>query len=128
MPTSTIGYSSRSSTLAQPWKSTGRGCARRRESHIPRPPWWRRFQELGGERVVTGSDAHRVEQFLFGLPEVYQAIGRAGFRELSFRRGGDRVAVELPADLVSALVGAGDPGDARPGDHRPDDLVEGADA
>ncbi len=94
----------------------------------PAPAVVARFQELGGERVVAGSDAHRVEQFLFGLPDMYQVIGRAGFRELSFRRGGDRVAVELPADLVSALVGTGDPGEARPGDHRPDDLVEGADA
>ena len=73
----------------------------------PAPVVVARFRELGGERVVAGSDAHRVEQFAFGLAEAYRSIGRAGFRELSFRRGGDRVAVELSTELVETLLGAG---------------------
>ena len=72
----------------------------------PAPAVVARFRELGGERVVAGSDAHRVEQFAFGLAEAYRSIGRAGFRELSFRRGGDRVAVELSTELVETLLGA----------------------
>ena len=79
----------------------------------PAPVVVDRFRELGGERIVAGSDAHRVEQFAFGLSDVYRAIGRAGFRELAFRRGGrsgggsraDRVAVELSTELVGELVG-----------------------
>ncbi len=73
----------------------------------PAPAVVARFRELGGERVVAGSDAHRVEQFAFGLAEAYRSIGRAGFRELSFRRGRDRVAVELSTELVETLLGAG---------------------
>lgn len=73
----------------------------------PAPAVVARFRELGGERVVAGSDAHRIEQFAFGLAEAYRSIGRAGFRELSFRRGGGRVAVELSTELVETLLGAG---------------------
>ena len=79
----------------------------------PGPVVVERFRELGGERIVAGSDAHRIEQFAFGLPDVYRAIGEAGFRELTFRRGGtgthgrtaDRVAIELSRELVAELVG-----------------------
>ena len=79
----------------------------RQEAHepYPAPVVVARFRELGGERVVAGSDAHRVAQFAFGLADVYRSIGRAGFRELSFRRGGDRVAVELSTGLIGALLG-----------------------
>ncbi len=79
----------------------------RQAAHEPYPPpvVVARFRELGGERVVAGSDAHRVEQFAFGLADVYRSIGRAGFRALSFRRGGDRVAVELSTELIGALLG-----------------------
>ncbi len=81
----------------------------RQEPHEPYPPSTvvARFRELGGERVVAGSDAHRVEHFAFGLTDVYRAIGRAGFHALSFRRGDDRVAIELSTELVRALLGAG---------------------
>ncbi|MGC8634185.1 MAG: histidinol-phosphatase HisJ family protein [Candidatus Limnocylindrales bacterium] len=81
----------------------------------PAPVVVARFRELGGERVVAGSDAHRVDQFAFGMPEAYRSIGRAGFRELSFRRGGDRVAVELSTDLVGTLLDAGAGANSRPG-------------
>ena len=79
----------------------------------PAPVVVDRFRELGGRHVVAGSDAHRIEQFAFGLPDVYRAIGEAGFREVTFRRGGrggagrsaDRVAIELSRELVADLVG-----------------------
>ena len=71
----------------------------------PSPAVVDRFRELGGERIVAGSDAHRIEHFRFGLADVYRAIGTAGFRALSFRRGGDRVAVDLSMELVAELVG-----------------------
>ncbi len=79
----------------------------RQEPHepYPSPAVVARYRELGGERVVAGSDAHRVEHFAFGLADVYRSIGRAGFRALSFRRGGNQVAVELSTELVSALMG-----------------------
>jgi len=86
------------------------GLRQEADEPYPAPAVVARFRELGGERVVAGSDAHRVEQFSFGLPAMYRAIERAGFRELSFRRGGDRVAIELPTDLAAALASAGDPG------------------
>lgn len=62
-----------------------------------------RFRALGGERVVAGSDAHRLPSFGFGLIEAYRAIAGAGFRSLSFRRGGARVAVELSRELLGGL-------------------------
>jgi histidinol-phosphatase (PHP family) len=71
----------------------------------PAPAVVDRFRELGGARIVAGTDAHRVEHFRFGLADVYRAIGAAGFRALSFRRGGDRVAIDLSTELVAELVG-----------------------
>jgi len=62
-----------------------------------------RFRELGGGRVVAGSDAHRVPSFAMGLRGAYDAIGAAGFRALTFRRGGDAVAVEL-AERAAAVA------------------------
>jgi histidinol-phosphatase (PHP family) len=59
-----------------------------------------RFRALGGERVVAGSDAHRLASFGFGLLEAYRSITAAGYRSLSFRRGGGRVAVELSRELA----------------------------
>jgi histidinol-phosphatase (PHP family) len=54
------------------------------------------FRELGGAAVTTGSDAHRAETFAFGLEQGYRLLAEAGFEELAFRRGGDRVAVPIP--------------------------------
>ncbi|MFL5679558.1 MAG: histidinol-phosphatase HisJ family protein [Chloroflexota bacterium] len=56
-----------------------------------------RFRELGGERVTTGSDAHRPDTFAFGLDFGYRAAAKAGFRELTFRRGTERATVAIPA-------------------------------
>jgi histidinol-phosphatase (PHP family) len=82
------------------------------------------FGELGGTRVSAGSDAHRREALAFGLEEGYAALAEAGFEELAFRRGadrvGDRIAVAIPERLVSRSRGAG-----RPGAHDPD-AVPGA--
>jgi histidinol-phosphatase (PHP family) len=94
----------------------------------PAPVVVGRFRELGGERIVAGSDAHRIEHFAFGLPDVYRTIGRAGFRELAFRRGGGREAVELSTELVTALLGARGAGEGRLRDNPPDVRVEGDDA
>jgi histidinol-phosphatase (PHP family) len=55
------------------------------------------FRALGGERVVAGSDGHRQEWFAFRLDEAYRLIAEAGFEELAFRRGSDRVRIALPA-------------------------------
>jgi histidinol-phosphatase (PHP family) len=55
-----------------------------------------RFRALGGRRVTVGSDAHRADAFAFGLEEGYRILARAEFEELTFRRGGSRVAVALP--------------------------------
>jgi histidinol-phosphatase (PHP family) len=55
-----------------------------------------RFRELGGQRVTAGSDAHRSEWLAWGLDEGYRILARADFAELTFRRGGDPVAIALP--------------------------------
>ena len=56
----------------------------------------RRYQVLGGTAVSAGSDAHTKESFSSGLEEGYRVAAAAGFGDLAFRRGGDRVAVALP--------------------------------
>jgi histidinol-phosphatase (PHP family) len=54
-----------------------------------------RYRELGGRAVTVGSDAHRAEAFAWGLADGYRIAASAGFSTLAFRRGGDRVEVEL---------------------------------
>jgi histidinol-phosphatase (PHP family) len=56
----------------------------------------KRYRELGGERVVVGSDAHSRASFAARLDESYRHLTAAGFDALSFRRGADRVRVEIP--------------------------------
>ena len=60
-----------------------------------------RFRALGGRNVTVGSDAHRADAFAFGLEEGYRILARAEFEELTFRRGGSRVAVALPQRIPS---------------------------
>ena len=55
-----------------------------------------RYRELGGRHVTIGSDAHRTEWFAYGLAQAYGHAADAGFEALSFRRGGERVAVAMP--------------------------------
>jgi histidinol-phosphatase (PHP family) len=63
-------------------------------------PWAvARFRELGGERVVAGSDAHRSDWFAWGLEAGYRVLSEAGFLQLAFRRGGDPVNIELPTRI-----------------------------
>jgi histidinol-phosphatase (PHP family) len=66
-----------------------------------------RFREMGGRAVTVGSDAHRAEQFAWALADGYQHAASAGFGALSFRRGGERVAVAIPA---TARAGPNGPG------------------
>ncbi len=59
------------------------------------------YRELGGERITIGSDAHRIGHFAFGLGRGYQIADRAGFRSVTFRRGEERVEIELPRERVA---------------------------
>ncbi len=60
-------------------------------------PWaLARYRELGGVHAVTGSDAHRADWFAWGLADGYRALTEAGFPSLAFRRGMDRVLIDLP--------------------------------
>jgi histidinol-phosphatase (PHP family) len=54
-----------------------------------------RFRELGGERVVVGSDAHRINAFAWGIEDGYDHVRAAGFDALTFRRGEATVSVPL---------------------------------
>jgi histidinol-phosphatase (PHP family) len=64
-----------------------------------------RYRSLGGRLVTAGSDAHTADSFAGGLEEGYRSAAAAGFRELAFRRGGDRVAIPIP-DLSGARTGS----------------------
>jgi histidinol-phosphatase (PHP family) len=59
-----------------------------------------RYREMGGERVTVGSDSHRIQHFAYGLGEGYRIVARSGFRALAFRRGDERVEIELPREAV----------------------------
>ena len=63
----------------------------------PGPVVVARFRELGGERLSSGSDAHRADSFAHGLEIGYRVVAGAGFEHLAFRRGGEPVAIALPA-------------------------------
>ncbi|HUS62314.1 MAG TPA: histidinol-phosphatase HisJ family protein [Acidimicrobiales bacterium] len=54
-----------------------------------------RYRELGGERIVVGSDAHSRGSFAHRLGEAYRHLTAAGFEALTFRRGGDPVQVQV---------------------------------
>ena len=74
----------------------------------PAAPIVQRYQVLGGTRVVAGSDAHRKGSFTAGLEAGYGVLAAAGFEQLAFRRGGDRVSVALP-DRVRTPRGVHEP-------------------
>ena len=65
-----------------------------------------RFRELGGERVVVGSDAHSRGSFAARLDESYRHLTEAGFRALTFRRGDERVHIEVPRVTPNSTVDA----------------------
>ena len=71
------------------------GLRQQAREEYPPPSVVGRFRELGGERVVAGSDAHRAESFGFALERAYASIIAAGFDALAFRRGRVPVSVAL---------------------------------
>ena len=54
-----------------------------------------RYRAAGGRAVTVGSDAHRADAFAWALDDGYAAATAAGFDDLTFRRGGERVAVPV---------------------------------
>ena len=62
----------------------------------PAGPIVDRYAVLGGTAVSAGSDAHTAGSFTSGMSTGYRVAAAAGFRELTFRRGGERVLVDLP--------------------------------
>jgi histidinol-phosphatase (PHP family) len=64
-----------------------------------------RYRELGGERVVVGSDAHSRAAFAARLDESYRHLTAAGFEALTFRRGAERVRIEVPRTTPNRTVG-----------------------
>jgi len=71
---------------------------------FPHPDAVARFRALGGRAVTIGSDAHRPEQFAWGLANGYAIAANAGFAELTFRRGvgTERTTIAIPVDAASA--------------------------
>jgi len=55
-----------------------------------------RYSELGGKHVVVGSDAHSRGSFAGRLEASYRHLAAAGFEALAFRRGAERVRIEVP--------------------------------
>lgn len=64
-----------------------------------------RYRELGGDRVVVGSDAHSRGSFAARLDESYRHLTAAGFEALTFRRGAERIRIQVPPGTP---VGTGD--------------------
>ena len=64
-----------------------------------------RYRELGGERVVVGSDAHARGSFAHRLGEAYGHLIDAGFDHLTFRRGAERVHIEVPPSMRFGTAG-----------------------
>jgi histidinol-phosphatase (PHP family) len=58
-----------------------------------------RFKELGGRAVSIGSDAHRADHFGWALADGYRYAAAAGFETLAFRRGGQRVDIQIPYEI-----------------------------
>jgi histidinol phosphatase-like PHP family hydrolase len=55
-----------------------------------------RFRELGGRAVTVGTDAHRADQFGWGLADGYGIAAEAGFEALTFRRGPGAARTKVP--------------------------------
>jgi histidinol-phosphatase (PHP family) len=65
-----------------------------------------RYRELGGDRVVVGSDAHSRGSFAARLDESYRHLTAAGFEALTFRRGAERVRIPVPHSTPIGTVDA----------------------
>ncbi len=63
-----------------------------------------RYRELGGERVVVGSDAHARGSFAHRLGDAYGHLIHAGFDHLTFRRGSEQVRIEVPGSTPVGTV------------------------
>ncbi len=63
----------------------------------PSPAIVARYRAMGGQAITVGSDGHRADQFAWALADGYAAAAAAGFDALTFRRGGEPVAVPLMA-------------------------------
>lgn len=64
-----------------------------------------RYRELGGERVVVGSDAHARGSFAHRLGDAYGHLSEAGFDHLTFRRGAEPVRIEVPRSTRVGTAG-----------------------
>ena len=76
------------------------------EETYPSGPVVARYRELGGKRVVVGSDAHAKGSFAHRLADGYGHIVSAGFDHLTFRRGSERAHVPLPRGTRVGTAGA----------------------
>jgi histidinol-phosphatase (PHP family) len=61
----------------------------------PSPAVVRRYHELGGARVVAGSDAHRRDGLAQHFDQARRIILEAGFEALTFGRGGQQAAIPI---------------------------------
>ena len=61
----------------------------------PSPAAVRRFRELGGSRVVAGSDAHRRDRLAQHFDRARLIIAEAGFEALAFRGGAQRTLIPI---------------------------------
>jgi histidinol-phosphatase (PHP family) len=78
---------------------------------FPPPAIVTRFRELGGRAVTIGSDAHRAEQFGWGLQDGYAIAVAAGFDELTFRRAPGAARSTIPiGSMVHSADGHGPTG------------------
>lgn len=64
---------------------------------FPSPAVVARFHAMGGRAVSVGSDAHTTDSFAWALADGYEHAAEAGFSSLAFRRGGERIELELAA-------------------------------
>jgi len=62
----------------------------------PSPATVRRFHELGGSRIVAGSDAHGRDRLADRFDLAREILLDAGFDALTFRRGDAPVRVPIP--------------------------------
>lgn len=54
-----------------------------------------RYRELGGERIVFGSDSHDPSRFLHRYDEVADAVRALGFREWTVKKRGETLTVRI---------------------------------
>ena len=57
-----------------------------------------RYRELGGSRVVAGSDAHRRDRLAQHFDQARRIILAAGFESIAFRRDGERNLIPIAID------------------------------